>query len=400
MIWIIAGILLFLFLVLIHELGHFVAAKKTGVQVLEFGMGIPPKLGTMWTDKSGTEYTLNAIPLWGFVRLKGEDPSDPGTFKAKDSFIMASFLSKTIILLAGVTVNFIFAWFVLTMLFWKGVSPLMVVPTNATTAHIESYLTPNIDFLMKKWYVDETQADVLTIQKIVPDSIAAQIGLREWDRIVRIDQIPITSLNLQSTLQWLVDTTFEMEILRGEKSLVLSTQCPADNCMLWVGIEPIVSMQDLRFQFGLWQAALVSLQELYTQWRLTLNKLWSLWWSLLPGTSSSAKQELQWLSWPIWAVKFGDMLLQQGMWDQFMIFGALISFALAIFNLLPIPALDGGRRLWVIIQTLFFRNKVEQYFVIESYINFVFFVLLMVLWVYIMLKDLVVARGVYIPFIG
>lgn len=66
-------------------------------------------MATLRTDKSGTEYTLNAIPLGGFVRLKGEDPSDTATFNAKDSFIKASFLSKTIILLAGVAINFLFA---------------------------------------------------------------------------------------------------------------------------------------------------------------------------------------------------------------------------------------------------------------------------------------------------
>ena len=94
------------------------------------------------------------------------------------------------------------------------------------------------------------------------------------------------------------------------------------------------------------------------------------------------------------------MLVQNNQWSQFLAFGALISFALAIFNLLPIPALDGGRWLGVIIQTLFFRNKQEQYFVIENYINVVFFILLMVLGVYIILKDLVVAWGVNIPFMG
>jgi len=76
-------------LVIIHELGHFWTAKKSGVQVLEFGIGIPPKLFTLYTDKTGTEYTINLIPLGGFVRLKGEDSKDEETFKAPDSFIMA-----------------------------------------------------------------------------------------------------------------------------------------------------------------------------------------------------------------------------------------------------------------------------------------------------------------------
>ena len=93
------------------------------------------------------------------MRLKGEDPSDPETFYAKNSFVTASFLSKTIILLAGVTVNFMFARMVLTMLFWKGISPLMIVPENASILEIKSYLTPTISFLvdqkiLKKDYVD------------------------------------------------------------------------------------------------------------------------------------------------------------------------------------------------------------------------------------------------------
>jgi len=65
MFWgILIGILLFMFLVFIHELGHFLAAKKAGVKVLEFGLGIPPRAVTLFTDKSGTKYTLNWIPLW------------------------------------------------------------------------------------------------------------------------------------------------------------------------------------------------------------------------------------------------------------------------------------------------------------------------------------------------
>lgn len=70
MIAIVIGILMFLTLVVLHELGHFRAAKKSGVKVLEFGIGIPPKLFTMRTDSDGTEYSLNAIPLGGFVRIK------------------------------------------------------------------------------------------------------------------------------------------------------------------------------------------------------------------------------------------------------------------------------------------------------------------------------------------
>jgi regulator of sigma E protease len=127
---IILGIALFMFLVLIHELGHFLTAKRSGVKVLEFGIGIPPKVGTLWRDKQGTEYTINWIPLGGFVRLKGENPDDTEDFLAPDSFITASLPHKLLVLFAGVIVNALFAWFAFSMAFQQGVYPINVIPDN------------------------------------------------------------------------------------------------------------------------------------------------------------------------------------------------------------------------------------------------------------------------------
>jgi regulator of sigma E protease len=92
-------------------------------------------------------------------------------------------------------------------------------------------------------------------------------------------------------------------------------------------------------------------------------------------------------------------LIESWAWVLYLAFAWIISLALAIFNVLPIPALDGGRVVWVIIQRVF-RIKPEKYFVWEWYVNTVFFILLMVLWIYIILKDLVVYWWLPIPFIG
>ncbi len=389
-----------MFLVIIHELGHFFAAKKTGVQVLEFGLGIPPKVATLWKDKSWTEYTLNAIPLGGFVRLKGEDPSDPATFKAKDSFITASFLSKTIILLAGVTVNFLFARWILTFLFTKGMSPLMIVPENATTSTVKSYLTPTMSFLAEKGLVDEVQFQNVVIEQVMPDGIAAGLGIQVNDSIQEINNVPVTTFNLQKVLQDNIGQDILLSVQRWEELIPFTTTCPVDNCILWVGVQQSAWMQTIFYRFPLLTSAKLALQELYSQAVLTLDRLGSLWASFFSGSATEVKQELSWLSGPVWAVKFGDVLVERGLWSQFLAFGAMISFALAIFNVLPIPALDGWRWLGVMIQTLFFRKNVEKYFNIEGYINFVFFVLLMALWVYIIFKDLVVAWGVKIPFLS
>lgn len=400
MLWIVLGIILFLFLVLIHELGHFIAAKKTGVQVLEFGMGIPPKIATLWTDKSGTEYTLNAIPLGGFVRLKWEDPSDVWTFKAKDSFVMASFWAKTLILFAWVTVNFLFAWFMFTMLFWRWISPLMIVPENASVSTIQSYLTPTTTFLVEKGYIT-TPAVPLEVQNVLSGWLADAIWLSSWDVIISLDDISVDSLNFKKELQKSIWQDINLLVQRWSENISLTWTCPETNCLLWVVMND-VSTKDLSitYKFPLFTAAKVALQELMNQWAMTLSKLWSLWASFFSWSADTVKSELSSLSWPVWAVKFGDVLVERGMRAQFLAFGAMISFALAVFNLLPIPALDGGRWLWVVIQSVFFPKKLEKYFAIESYINFVFFVLLMGLWVYIILKDLVTAWWVNIPFIG
>lgn len=141
---------MFMGLVLIHELGHFIVAKRSGVKVLEFGIGIPPKVCKLWKDKSGTEYTLNLIPLGGFVRLKGEDPKDEADFNAKDSFIKAKLKRKIMILIAGVSMNLLLARILFTSIFTIGTQPISVLPENALSSHQNSYLMPTINFLQKE----------------------------------------------------------------------------------------------------------------------------------------------------------------------------------------------------------------------------------------------------------
>ena len=97
------GILLALFVffivVFIHEMGHFLVARWSGVKVHEFGIGIPPRLRRFFTDKHGTEWTLNWLPIGGFVRLKGEDLISPESH-AKDSLARAPWWKQVLILLA------------------------------------------------------------------------------------------------------------------------------------------------------------------------------------------------------------------------------------------------------------------------------------------------------------
>src|SRR3954468_2536341 len=114
------GILLFISLVLVHEWGHFIMARRNGVDVEEFGLGFPPRA---WSKrlKSGMRLSLNVLPLGGFVKMKGEHDYDT----RKGSFGAASLGAKTKILLAGVTMNLITGLVLLTVLAWIGMPKLI-----------------------------------------------------------------------------------------------------------------------------------------------------------------------------------------------------------------------------------------------------------------------------------
>lgn len=115
---IILALCVFFLVVFLHELGHFLVARWSGVKVHEFGIGIPPKLIRIFRDKKGTDWTLNWIPLGGFVRLKGEHFSDPES-REKDAFPRATWWQQVAILLAGVTMNFLLAGLLFGVLFFQ-----------------------------------------------------------------------------------------------------------------------------------------------------------------------------------------------------------------------------------------------------------------------------------------
>ncbi len=141
----------------------------------------------------------------------------------------------------------------------------------------------------------------------------------------------------------------------------------------------------------------VGVKEIKTQTILTFSALGTLGSDLISMNKARIKTSLNRLTGPAGAIKFGEALLQSGGWKLYLAFAGMISLALAIFNILPIPALDGGRLLGVLIQRIG-RLKPEKYFNIEGYINLFFFIALMALGIYILLKDLTHFRDISIPF--
>ncbi len=397
---IIIWIVLFMILVLIHELWHFIAAKKSWVKVQEFWIWIPPKLFKIYTDKSWTEYTINLLPLWWFVRLKWEDPNNYEEFRAKDSFISINIWKKLIILAWWVFMNLVFAWILFTIAFWQGIKPLQVIPDNLLSIESQSYIMPSYNFIDKQWFISWSKIAVpVTVELVLPWSLATKIGILSWDNILKVDNTTVDSMTLSKTLKNYMWKSFELTIKRWENIFTWNWKCPDDSCLLGIVMTQWWDMELLDIKFSLWWAINAWFHEIWAQTELTLSILKTLWKNLISFNKDKIKSSVDKLSGPVWAIKIWEIILSEfGIW-MFLAFGWMISLWLAIFNFLPIPALDGWRAVWVIIQSLF-KLRPEKYFVIENYMNITMFVLLLWLWIYIILLDLVRFWWINIPWIN
>ena len=380
--------LMLVLLVVIHELGHFWAAKKLWVKVLEFWVGIPPQALKVWTDKDGTDYTLNWILLGWFVRLKWENPEDESEFLASDSLITAPLWRKIVILLAGIMMNFITTYLIFVTVFMLGVQPIQISPD---TSHNSSYLSPSVDSLYEKWYID---TDIVTQSAIISDilsgSWADQQKLQQWDTIIAVNQSPVSVYTLVKTLSTLKDQTIQVNVGKSDGSKQILSYACVWSCQLWVSItKPL--LKTVWFGMKSW---VIAWDELLYQSSSMLKWLGRIGSSLISFDAKTTKDWLKMMSGPAGVIKAGKDIVNTRGWSAYLAFAWLISLSLALFNLLPIPALDWGRVVWSIIQAVG-RFKPQKYFVIENYINMFFFIALMVLWVYILWQDLVRARWLF-----
>lgn len=170
---IIVFFLIFSLLILVHELGHFVMAKRAGIKVEEFGFGLPPRL---WGKKKGeTIYSINWIPFGGFVRMYGEDNGDPKLLKSSRSFAGKSMRARILVVIAGVVMNFLLAWFLITIGFTFGMQPLLG-PNDVLSA------------------VDKGQVIVesgLKVKSVREGSLTSKLGFQSGDLIFNINGKPV-----------------------------------------------------------------------------------------------------------------------------------------------------------------------------------------------------------------
>ena len=383
---IILWIAMFIFLVIIHELWHFFAAKWAGVHVHEFGIWIPPKAKTVATDSKWTEYTLNWLPLGWFVRLKWEDP-EHASFLEHDSFIVAPLFKKLVILLGWVIVNAVFARLAFSFAFMAGTTPITILPDAALDYQSESYLLPSQSVLYERAWINP-EADQLpaTVVRVMDESIAAELWVQEDDIIRSINWTDVYSSTLWSVLQESINKPLRVVVDRSGQEVELTGQCPESQCVLWVAVASALDTIP-EIKFSGWEAFTAWGKEFMEQSRLTFHTLWTLFANLFSWDKERIEESTDWLSWPVGIVAFWKELFLAKWRVGFLAFAWMISLALAVFNILPIPALDGWRIVSVLIQSLS-NFKAEKYFIVESYVNVVFFGLLMLIGLYVIYQDI------------
>src|ERR1035437_10305911 len=139
---IIIFILVLAIIILVHEFGHFIVAKKSGVKVEEFGIGLPPRI---WGKKIGeTLYSVNWIPFGGFVRMLGEDPVEDAKMSVVDkprSFVGKPKWKQALVLIAGISFNFIFAWLIIVLSFTIGMPAPVGQSVFGQTENLQTIIT-------------------------------------------------------------------------------------------------------------------------------------------------------------------------------------------------------------------------------------------------------------------
>jgi regulator of sigma E protease len=340
-------------LVFVHELGHFVAAKKSGMKVDEFGFGFPPRM--FGIKRGGTIYSINWIPLGGFVKIVGEngEVSDPNSFGHKPAW------QRFIVLIAGVTMNVVLAWVLVSLALAIGWPTLIgegdEIPKNVTIKNVS-----------------------VGILEVVDGSPAKNAGLKPEDYIIKIASEPIDSIEEAQVLTKAnADKETVYTIKRGndtfEKTLTPRGNPPEGQGSLGVALGSIGEVV-----YPWYQAPIKGLQVTYNLVALTLNAFYTLISQAIQGGNVGEA-----LSGPV-----GIAVLTRDMTEMGFIyllrFTALISINLAIINAFPFPALDGGRVLFLFIEKIRGRKMNEN---AEAWANTVGFLVLILLMVFVTVKD-------------
>ncbi|MDP1707140.1 MAG: M50 family metallopeptidase [bacterium] len=348
-------------LIVVHEFGHFVAAKWSGMRVDEFGLGFPPRAMVI-AKKGETLYTLNWLPFGGFVKIygeNGEQEAGPRAFSSKNRFLQA------LVLVAGIVMNLLFAYVLIT--------GALIVGTPRVLESNEIAVAQNVE---------------LTIAKVLPNSPAAQAGLSPGDVILSAEDghYVFSGTDPSAFTKFVSDgggnTTIALSVrhVNGEEGLLFARPIKdvieSDPSRPALGIE-VASVGVVQMPLGsaLTEGASLTFEVI----KMTAVGLAHFFYGVF-----TLSADLSQVSGPVGiAVVVGSASLQ-GVGYLFSIM-AIISISLALINLIPIPALDGGRLLFVIIESII-RRPIKQG--VSNAVNAVGFIFLILLMLVVTVNDI------------
>jgi len=391
------------FMILIHEFGHYAVAKLLGVRVEVFSIGFGKRL--LGFRKGDTDYRISAIPLGGYVKMSGENPMDERTGDPAE-FMSHSRWHRFLIAIAGPSMNILLAIFLLTAVYmvhyeyavfldkpaviqgvkhdspaakaglqpgdrivkvdgidnptWEQLQPRVLLspnqPLNITIQRgdqiFQKTLVPKAVTSSEVGSAGWFPEDPVIVGDLEPDTPAARAGLKEDDRIVALDGKPLVSIEAMiDHLQQTKDTPVDLTVVRGSQTL---------NFHLTPALGKTEDPKEQRYRLGFVAKSETKVTKLPFPEALRLslreNKKYSLLILELAKKIVQRKVSLRAVSGPIGIAQDAGWAAQQKGWIPLLQLTAGISLNLGIFNLLPIPILDGGVILFLFIEGLMRRD--------------------------------------------
>ncbi|MFA5109373.1 MAG: RIP metalloprotease RseP [Patescibacteria group bacterium] len=379
---IIIFILVLSVLIFAHELGHFFTARRFGVKVEEFGFGFPPRAVGWYKNRYGhwrkivgdrspeslaasedeklhpankaVIYSINWLPIGGFVKIKGENGEEK---EENDSFASKSIGRRIVILAAGVIMNVILAWFLISVGYLIGLP--QSTETLAKNARIS---TPQV-----------------VVAQVITDSPAASAGLKEGDAILRINNITVgTEKALQDAVAASAGQEVELLINRtGQEQIIKVIPVSKDGERVTMGVAIFAAgLVHYPFFTAFWEGAKT------VGW--FLGEIFTAFYDLFKNIFSGHKVSDQFAG-PVGIATITGQAADLGL-SYLLQFVALLSLNLAVLNILPFPALDGGRILFLLIEKIKGKPVRRE---VEALIHNIGFFLLIALVIFITYKDII-----------
>ncbi len=315
--WIIPFIIILGLLIFVHEFGHFLAAKRSGIKVERFSLGFPPNLISKKVGE--TEYCIGAVPLGGYVKMKGDVPdfADDKTEPTGEAgeFMSAPVWKRSIVIFSGPLMNFITAILLFMFMVWAWGNPK--VRPNSTE-----------------------------IGTVMPDTPAYKAGLKEGDRILTIDGQQFKDFEgLAKYIKSQPEKDLNVEVLRNGKdeSIIVRTlkvdikdSLGVTHVEGRVGIEPVFDY----YPTNAWEGFKGGFQSAFYVGAVTVDFLWKL---------ITHKESISKLGGPIMIADQAGKALKRGL-PYLVNLAALLSINLGVLNILPIPMLDGGHLVFLAIE--------------------------------------------------